>query len=103
MNNKPVCVCVAQKKLNKKHNVCLTNLCIYLCICLRIYLCICIYLCIYLCMCVYMCVHYYRLAIKYHQLILQANNYIDLWSHNYQQNKQTRKPTKIFIVGSGKT
>ena len=57
MNNKPVCVCVAQKKLNKKHNVCLTNLCIYLCICLRIYLCICIYLCIYLCMCVcvYVC------------------------------------------------
>ena len=37
---------------------------------------------------VHICVHYYRLVIKYHQLALQANNYIDLWLHNHQQNKQ---------------
>ena len=35
--------------------------------------------------------HYYRLVIKYNQLTVQANNYIDLWLHSHQQNKQTNK------------
>ena len=45
--------------------------------------------CMYMCVCVYVyvyiCVHYCRLVIKYHQLTLQANNYINLWLHNYKQ------------------
>ena len=47
--------------------------------------------CVYMCVCVYVylyiCVHYSRLVIKYHQLTLQANNYINLWLHNYKQKK----------------
>ena len=48
---------------------------------------LCVYLCEYMCI----CVHYYRLVIKYHQLILQANNYVDLWLHSHQQSKQANK------------
>ena len=43
--------------------------------------------------------HYYTLVIKYHQLTLHANNYVDFWLHNHQQNKQTNK--QIFTVGGG--
>ena len=44
--------------------------------------------------------------IKYHKRLPHANNYIDLWLHNHQQNKQTNKQTKtkeyIFtVVGGG--
>ena len=36
--------------------------------------------------------------IKYHQLTLQANSYIDLWLHIHQQNKQqtNKKQTKKY-------
>ena len=40
---------------------------------------------------VHICLHYYRLVIKYQQLILLASNYIDLWVHSHQENKQTSK------------
>ena len=32
-------------------------------------------------------------ALKYHQLTLQAKNYMDLWLDSHQQNKQTNKQT----------
>ena len=50
----------------------------------------------------YTCVHYYRLMIKYPQLKLQENIYIDLWLHSHQQNKQPNKQKKVFTeVGGG--
>ena len=52
--------------------------------------CGCLYESMCVCICVYICVRYYRLVIKYHQLTLQANNYIHLL-HSRQQNKQTNK------------
>ena len=42
--------------------------------------------------------------IKYHQRSPHANNYIDLWLHNHQQNKQTNKQTKTkkYIRSGGR-
>ena len=56
---------------------------------------VCVWVCVYLY--VYIWMHYYRLVIKYHQLSLQANNYIDLWLHSHQQNKRTKKITKKYL------
>ena len=50
-------------------------------------------MCMHMTMYVYMhiCLHYYRLVIKYQQLILLESNFIDLWVHSHQENKQTSK------------
>ena len=57
-----------------------------------------VWVCVYVY--IYICVHYYRLVIKYHQLTLQGNNYIDLRLHSRQENKQANK--KVFtLVGDG--
>ena len=59
-----------------------------MCVCVYVNMYIYIYVYIYMCVCVCVCVYvHYRLLIKYHQLTLQANSYIDLWLHNNQQNK----------------
>ena len=39
--------------------------------------------------------------IKYHQLTLQSNNYIDLQLHSYQQSKQKNKQTNRNNFHSG--
>ena len=56
---------------------------------------VCVWVCVYLY--VYIWMHYYILVIKYHQLSLQANNYIDLWLHSHQQNKRTKQITKKYL------